>query len=87
MQCFIRLIHLGPTAHCIHTFPTLPLNAADAILWLINDNGLLWVTEGDDFSSIYFGAACKANYALHPIEKYHGRSFYFCKNEFCKKNG
>jgi hypothetical protein len=25
---------------------------------VMNDNGLLWVTKGDDFSSIDFGAAC-----------------------------
>jgi hypothetical protein len=29
-------------------------NTAGAILWLMIDNGLLWVTKGDDFSSIDF---------------------------------
>jgi hypothetical protein len=32
----------------------LPLNVVGAILWLMNDNGLLWMTVGDDFSFIDF---------------------------------
>jgi hypothetical protein len=28
---------------------TQPLNATDTMLWLMNDNGLIWLTEGDYF--------------------------------------
>ena len=34
------------------------LNADNAILKLINNNGVVWTTEGDNCSSIDFGVAC-----------------------------
>jgi hypothetical protein len=49
--------------------PSLPTNATDAILWLMNDNGLLWATKEDGFHPLIFGAAGCTNCVPHPIEK------------------
>jgi hypothetical protein len=69
-----------------------PNDSDDAILaWQqsevhnMNNNGLLWVIEEDDFSSIDFLATCKASYASHPVEKSSWEVFFFIKECILQK--
>jgi hypothetical protein len=47
---------------CAYTHTETCLTAASAILWLMNDNGLVWTTEGQQretiFHPYFFEEAC-----------------------------
>jgi hypothetical protein len=60
----------------------IPVNAARGILWLMNDNGVNCVTEGD---FIHWFLEQFAKPVAHHIQLKNQKSLFFCKNEFCKK--